>query len=237
RVRPAYSLASRLPAIPPKLPATAHVLQSVLPVHAGTHRRGNPGRGESPRHASRAERPRCGPRRTSSPCDRAPMRPVRRLAPGRRLIAPGPQPGAQCKSDADGGLTPGVIDQALAVAREQLNVAAERHQQPRRGPGQLTRAFPRVQAGAGSQRKSVIVPSIERFQLTVTEVVRDVRIVGAVSDPMPDLAEQGEIAALDPQLRNQSIPAAGKRFGPAVRLMTEPGIHERPLKPARLSDT
>jgi len=83
----------------------------------------------------------------------------------------------QSEAHAEGGLVPVVVDQALAVPGEELRVQPKGAENLRAGPRELSATLPLRRLPRPATLQGVSMPPVERRQVTVAEVIGDVRVV------------------------------------------------------------
>ena len=106
---------------------------------------------------------------------------------------------------ADRRLVPVVVDHALSVAAERLDVSAQQTEQPGRHPCGLYSPLAGPRIAAAHQREAIASPLVDRREAAVAVVVGDVGIIvlGLIFlEAMPDTRQQGEVLALDAECRD-----------------------------------
>src|ERR1700744_4033253 len=117
-----------------------------------------------------------------------------------------------------------VVDDALAIALEQLHIAAQvagQREAPGEAPGAMLLAAA-AQGIAQHQAEFLSVPLMHDLHVGASHVIADVRIVvvGRLLRNAPPWTEHdGPAAALEADLSRHAIPAARKRIRLAVGLM------------------
>src|SRR5262245_55660839 len=88
------------------------------------------------------------------------------------------QPVVEREAGPDRGLLPVVVDHALPITREELDVGAQRAKEAGRHPSELVRSpTAGTNVSTSHPREAVIAQAVQRVELAVAVVVRDVRIV------------------------------------------------------------
>jgi hypothetical protein len=133
-------------------------------------------------------------------------------------------------ADADAVREVVVVDEALAVSGEILDVAVEVLDQ---GEAHLelqgAAILVETEIVPEHERKVVIPPDGPRPDLPVAEVGSDVRVVVLafiLGDAGPGLEDEVEIVPLEPEVGRDPVPAPGERFAAPVGLVVEADLDE-----------
>src|SRR3954468_17752721 len=135
----------------------------------------------------------------------------------------------QAEADAEHGAGLVVVQQRVAVTREELRVQAQAAGQPFAGVGQRAEPFqPRGAVAVGlqrmpqRQREDVLAVGLPAGdQLAAADVVADARVVVVVAfvDPVPHPRMELEVVLLGAREQVDAVPAARQRQGLAVGLV------------------